>query len=292
MPQVPGAQPAPAETVHCRSRLGEVTPGHAGAAHPDLALHAGRARLPRRVDDLDPRPGRPAHRAVLGRTGRRQGFTARLMGGLRHTVGRQQWHPEGALQGPLGRGIERSAGTTGEAQGRCEWRGMFVGRTVEEDLVDGGHRGEPGGPHRAHVVPERVGREAPPAGSSTQPPPASVASSAATSPCVWKSGMTATVASRGPSSYVAHSTRTAAATFPWVSGTRRAWSMVPAVDRIRASSRARPGVGVPYRPSGARVVSSVTAQGRRARPVPARARRPARPREPRARTAPPAPRTL
>lgn len=101
----------------------------------------------------------------------------------------------------------------------------------------------------------------PPAGSSTQPPPASVASSAATSPCVWKSGMTATVASRGPSSYVAHSTRTAAATFPWVSGTRRAWSMVPAVDRIRASSRARPGVGVPYSPSGARVVSSVTAQG-------------------------------
>lgn len=37
--------------------------------------------------------------------------------------------------------------------------------------------------------------------------------------------------------------------------------MVPAVDRIRASSRARPGVGVPYSPSGARVVSSVTAQG-------------------------------
>lgn len=45
-----------------------------------------------------------------------------------------------------------------------------------------------------------VAENRPRSGSSTQPPLASEASSAANSPCPWKNGITATVASPGPNS--------------------------------------------------------------------------------------------
>ena len=79
----------------------------------------------------------------------------------------------------------------------CCVAGMRVGRTRQHELMNAGHRRVPRGPLRLDEPSESEWVEAP--GMTTVPPEASVASTDATSPWMWNSGMTHTVTSDGPS---------------------------------------------------------------------------------------------
>lgn len=167
--QITGAQPSVDEGVRRAVPVGEIAAGDGRSVHPHLTLHAHRTRPPAPVDDPDLDPGRPPDRPLLQRSPLGQRLAGRLVRGLRHPVRGQQRRAERTFQRALCGRVEGSAATPYELQGRRLRARVLAFRPVEQDLVDGRHRGEPGGGDGPHVVPERARREPPTLGQQHAP---------------------------------------------------------------------------------------------------------------------------